>query len=269
MITIQELLLNRGLDPAARIKLVRHTDSGADERPASDYLTDRQAFLDYQTRQRNDVFRGVDYVASFIGEERGTARFVGLFKIDGCTLSDDGLFMYSMHEVPQYADLKERVIVRWPTPRAWHIWFDNQAEVVEIAPGLRYRHFTDFADLILTFPELCELVHAAYPDWQSVLSSVKGVYLITDTLTGRLYVGSAYGDRGIWGRWAEYVATKGHGNNTMLKKLTEEEHEYAAKHFQFSILDILPKTSTPQQAIAREQLYKRKLGSCAFGLNIN
>lgn len=29
----------------------------------------------------------------------------------------------------------------------------------------------------------------------------KGVYLISDTYTGKLYVGSAYNENGIWGRW--------------------------------------------------------------------
>ena len=33
------------------------------------------------------------------------------------------------------------------------------------------------------------------------LSNVAGVYVIADQATGKLYVGSATGDEGIWGRW--------------------------------------------------------------------
>ena len=95
------------------------------------------------------------------------------------------------------------------------------------------------------------------------------MYLITDTLSGMLYVGSAYGEDGIWGRWKEYVATNGHGGNKALKNLIDEDWEYACKHFRFSILMLLPKTVTPDEAIRKEQLFKRKLGTNSFGLNNN
>lgn len=45
--------------------------------------------------------------------------------------------------------------------------------------------------------------------------------------------------------------------------------QYAVKYFQFSILMLLPKTVTPDEAIRKEQLFKRKLGSNTFGLNNN
>ena len=37
------------------------------------------------------------------------------------------------------------------------------------------------------------------------LENIKGIYLVTDTHTGRRYVGSAYGDMGIWSRWRQYA----------------------------------------------------------------
>ncbi len=174
-----------------------------------------------------------------------------------------------MNEVAGYEDLKERVIIRWENPISWHQWIKNDMEVLEISPGLHYKRFTDYFDLILTFNELKEIVSNQYSDWRSVLSSIKGVYLITDTHTGKLYVGSAYGESGIWGRWSEYVATNGHGGNKSLLELIEADAEYACKHFQFSILMLLPKTCTPDMAVSKEQLFKNKLGTNAFGLNNN
>ncbi len=44
--------------------------------------------------------------------------------------------------------------------------------------------------------------------------AVAGIHLITDTLTGKQYVGSAYGKDGVVGRWCEY-ALKSLGRNLL------------------------------------------------------
>ncbi len=266
MITIQELLYNRGLERTARVKLVRHKDRRLDL--YNMYRTDRRAFLEYQNTQSKDIFKGVDYIVSFIGEEGVLARFVGVYRIDGRT-NNNGSYVYSMTEVEGYEDLKERVIIRWENAISWHQWIKNEMEILEISPGLHYKRFTDYFELILDFAELQEIVINQYADWRRVLSAVKGVYLINDTRTGKLYIGSAYGEDGLWGRWSEYVSTNGHGGNKALKALIDEDWEYACKHFQFSILMLLPKTVTPDEAVRKEQLFKRKLGTNSFGLNNN
>lgn len=84
-------------------------------------------------------------------------------------------------------------------------------EVLEITPGLQYKRFTDYLELILEFRELSEIVENNYKDWIALLSAVNGVYLICDVNTGKQYLGSSYGNNGIWGRWLEYVRTGGHG----------------------------------------------------------
>ncbi|WP_455670669.1 GIY-YIG nuclease family protein [Phocaeicola faecalis] len=266
MITIQELLYNRGLDRKAAIKLVRHKDRRIDL--YNMYRTERNAFLEYQNTQSRDVFKGVDYIVSFIGEENTLARFIGVYKIDEKQALPDS-YKYFMSEVSGYEDLKERVIIRWENAISWNQWIKNEMEVLEISPGLHYKRFTDYFDLILDFKELQEIVVENYKDWKIVLSAIKGIYLITDKNTGKLYVGSAYGEDGIWGRWKEYVATNGHGGNKSLKSLLDEDWEYACKYFQFSILMLLPKTVTADEAVRKEQLFKTKLGSNSFGLNNN
>ena len=266
MITIQELLYNRGLDRNAHIKLVRHKDRRLDL--YSIYKSDRPAFFTYQNTQEKEIFKGVDYIVSFIGEEGLLARFIGVFKIHGC-VTGNGVFIYEMEEVEGYDDLKERVIIRWNSPISWHQWIRNKMEVQEISPGLHYKRFTDYFDLILTFNELKEIVENQYSDWKSILSAIKGVYLVSDNNTGKLYIGSAYGEEGIWGRWSEYVSTGGHGGNKSLYALTQSDPTYAERYFQFSILMLLPKTVTADEAIRKEQLFKRKLGTNSFGLNNN
>ncbi len=266
MITIQELLYNRGLDKSAKIKLVRHKDRRLDLYNL--YRSQRQEFLSYQNKQAKDIFNGVDYIASFIGEEGILSRFIGIYKlVDRQKLADDH-FEYQMEEVSGFEDLKERVIIKWENAISWHQWIKNEMEVIQIHPGLHYKQFTDYFDFILDFRELKEIISNQYTDWKKVLSATKGIYLISDTKTGKLYVGSAYGEEGIWGRWSRYVSTNGHGDNKTLKELIETDLNHAL-NFQFSILMLLPRTITADEAIKKEKLFKNKLGTNSFGLNNN
>jgi len=97
---------------------------------------------------------------------------------------------------------------------------------------------------------------------------VAGVYLITDTNTGKHYVGSASGEQGgIWGRWSEYARTK-HGGNKRLRALITADDDYC-RHFQFSILEVFPIKRDRHEVLEYEQLYKRKLRTIEFGWNDN
>lgn len=274
MITIQELLYNRGLDKTAKIKLVRHKDARCDL--YNNYRTNHDWFLEYQSAQDQPVFHDVKYIVSFIGEESTSSRFIGVYEIldqqEKSTFDKDNLtdgnYIYKMQEVEGFEDLKERVIIKWNNAISWHQWIKNKMEVIEIQPGLHYKRFSDYFDFILNFDELKEIVNNQYPDWKRMLSATKGVYLISDTKTGKLYVGSAYNENGIWGRWSEYVKTNGHGGNKSLIELIENDPDYG-NNFQFSILMLLPKTITPDEAIKKEKLFKNKLGTNSFGLNNN
>ena len=142
--------------------------------------------------------------------------------------------------------------------------------VVELLPdGRRLPVFDDYLEFALPFHELKELYrHAdAHRDWRSALQAVARVYLILAEKTGDLYVGSAYGTNGIWGRWEQYAKT-GHGGNKLLVELLARDSDYPER-FWFSLLQILPKTLTRDEVIQRERLYKLKLGTRATGLNLN
>ncbi len=279
MITIQELLYNRNLDKEAKIKLVRHKDTRTTN-PIDLYELYRhkkEIFLKYQAEQGSDKFK-VDYIVSFIGESGTLSRFIGVFKILGMKVlpeqkvSIDGKFYnyeYDIEEVDGFDDLKERVIIDWGKgARSWTQWIDNIKEIVEIQPGLHYKQFTDYFEFILDFKELQEIVNHKYNDWKRMLSATKGIYLIQDSKTGKLYVGSAYGEEGIWGRWSAYVVTNGHGGNKTLIELVSNDNSYA-NNFRFSILMLLPSTTTKEQAYEKERLFKNKLGTNSFGLNSN
>lgn len=80
--------------------------------------------------------------------------------------------------------------------------------------------------------------------------------MLTDTKTGKRYIGSAYGDSGIWSRWSQYIAN-GHGGNKQLRELVEQKgFEYVENNFKFTLLEMHPMFKTDDFIIQRESFWK-------------
>ncbi len=94
-----------------------------------------------------------------------------------------------------------------------------------------------------------------------------GVYLVSDHDGGKLYVGSASGEGGLWNRWCQYV--DGHGNNVELHKLITELGAERARAFRFSILEIADVHASREEILERESHWKRVLLSRSHGYNAN
>jgi hypothetical protein len=91
--------------------------------------------------------------------------------------------------------------------------------------------FPGFERINHDFGTLEAVFGAERPDWKAALQSMKGVYVISDRSNGKQYIGSAYGDAGIWSRWACWVGT-GHGWNDELVKLVQTKGpKYARESF--------------------------------------
>lgn len=158
--------------------------------------------------------------------------------------------------------------------RATRVKFENHYLGLEVQEILREpysgRSFPGFEDIDLSFEELESLVRHSRPDWQAAFSSIKGIYLISDIATGKRYVGSAYGDQGIWSRWCAYVAS-GHGGNAELRTLASDPTlEYCRQKFRFALLEARPVSTPDEQILAREAFWKRVLLTRGdYGLNRN
>lgn len=182
---------------------------------------------------------------------------------------------YRVELTEQGAGMIGRLKLRSPyRNRATRVKMENHYREFEVQEILREpysgRLFPGFEEIDLSFEELEALVHNSRSDWKAALSSVKGVYLISDRRTGRRYVGSAYGEAGIWARWCSYVAT-GHGGNKELRALVREPtRAYCRKWFQFALLEHRPEPTPDDVIIAREAFWKRVLFSRGKdGLNRN
>ncbi len=119
--------------------------------------------------------------------------------------------------------------------------------------------FCGYDQIDIGFPMLESIIAIQRSDWKAALENAKGVYLITDTCNGKRYVGSAYGDTGIWSRWGCYIGT-GHGYNDELTRLIKVSGiEYARRYFRFALLEHRTMKTDDNVVIQREQYWKRVL----------
>lgn len=140
----------------------------------------------------------------------------------------------------------------------------HQCEVHQILPDTFDNDiFPGYDQVNLSWSELSRVI--TKESWKTALKNQKGVYLISDKSNGKMYVGSAYGEDMILGRWKSYVRT-GHGGNTELKKIT---FEHIKDNFKYSILEIFKSTVDDKSIITRESWWKDVLQTRVFGYNNN
>jgi hypothetical protein len=132
----------------------------------------------------------------------------------------------------------------------------------------RFEPFPGFLDVHITFDLLKEIINNNESTWQSALSSVKGIYLISDKSNGKLYVGSAKGEYAFWQRWSTYIEN-GHGGNKLLKALIAKNGIRHCENFTFSILEICNINTMDNEIQEKESFWKRRLLTREFGYNDN
>lgn len=249
------------------VKVLRHKDTQKDLWA----MRADNTFNKYQNGQSWDVFGDARYLISFIAERHKYGKFLGVWEVLSKSRHNGG-YRYKTKELSGYKDLEERMIVSWGMgTRSWAQWLHRAGnkDISEIFPSNYIRDFPGFYEIVLTYDQLVRLVNnqESNREWHRMLSNSSGVYVLLDKISGRQYVGSAYGARGIWGRWKQYAKSPS-GGNKLLKQLLED-YPNRYRHFQFSILRVLEPAIPKDAVIEQEVLVKKKLGSRTFGLNSN
>lgn len=182
---------------------------------------------------------------------------------------------YEGTPIKEYEKYFGRVIVKFHNEHEqlvrWLNKLKSDLEVSQILPDtFRDDSFPGYDNVKLSYSDLKRIVKNNYDDWIAALSNQKAVYLITDTNTGKLYVGSATSkDEMLLKRWKDYLET-GHGGNQELIKLVEAEGiEYIEKYFQYSILENYNANESDDFVLGRESWWKDVLKSEDFGYNGN
>ena len=223
---------------------------------------------------RNEFNRPFIFSLMQVYDERDRWLFGGVFEVVG-----GGTTPHShSYEIELREDVLRGCIGRLkvgyrPQGRAIRLRFENaldQMEAVEILKVPYEGPAFPGHDRINHSLRQLEVVYAQQrPDWRGALEYMKGVYVIHDRTSGKPYVGSAYGDTGIWARWGQYVASL-HGGNIDLRNLVDRKgDEYVRDNLIFALLEFWSMRTPDDFVFERESYWKRVLLSREFGHNEN
>ena len=277
-----DLLLDQDINPE-QILLFRHRPWEQQLNKVIPWLAATRpdlfnAYQQVQGKRLEKVMHGLEntgYVASFIGKEAGKALFVGLYAINGSKpitfdeywninanielkafgmggLEDErsSTLWFDLTLTDFYSSWKGKLVVGWPPPERswWRRAHRNELPIHAIhEESVLEADMPEWDTIILSWEELSVLPTR----WKSALSQWRGIYYIFDTSDGKGYVGSAYGEDNILGRWLSY-AVSGHGGNRLLRKRDP-------KNFRFSILQRVSPDMISSDVIHIENTWKERL----------
>jgi hypothetical protein len=290
-----DLLQGKDIDPK-QVIVLRHRPNAPELNKVLPWLAAERPdlFNAYQQTQGERVERamqamiGIGYVASFLGREPGKALFVGLYSIGNAKPlsreefwrvpayielkkfgmrgfadehSEASALWFDLTLTDFYANWKGKLIVGWPPPeRSW--WRRAHLNIIPVLAVLEDSALDaamkEWNEIEFSWEELGILPTR----WRSKLNEWRGVYFIFDTCDGKGYVGSAYGESNLLGRWLNY-ASSGHGGNRLLRQRDP-------RTFQFTILQRVSPDMDSMAVIQLESSWKRRLHTYApHGLNDN
>lgn len=246
-----------------------------------------------QTQKTPQVEREITrakHVASFLGREPGKALFVGLYSVRGWKpisfkdywriqanielkkhgmvgLTKDSarssILWFDLELTDFYAHWKGKLVVRWPPrDKNWHRWAHKPKNEMPILAVLGESALDavmpEWDAIVLTWEQLAILPLT----WQQQLGEWRGIYYIFDASDGKGYVGSAYGESNLLGRWLSYAA-RGHGGNKLLRHRDPNS-------FRFTILQRVSPDMDASEVIRLESTWKQRLHTRdPYGLNEN
>ncbi len=188
----------------------------------------------------------------------------------------DGPDGYKIKELNDYSAYVGRLKVQLEKPsRGRAFYLEKHMKKMLVSEILKQPYsgevFPGYEKINHDFSMLVPIFRNENADWKTALGHVKGVYAITDKSDGKRYIGSAYGDSGIWSRWCCYMNT-GHGWSDELTKLIKSKGRgYAEKYFRLSLLEYRSMKTDDEVIIEREVYWKEVFLSRnpKFGYNKN
>ena len=182
---------------------------------------------------------------------------------------------YDAVEVKEYEQYFGRLVVEYHNPcRTMGRKYENVMDELEVVQILNEQYtgneFPGYENVRLSYPLLKNIVDRQLPGWVDALRNQKAVYLITDTKTGKMYVGSATSQTGmLLQRWSSYAAD-GHGGNVELRELVKQQgFDYVKENFQYSILENYNARMDDGYILKRESWWKETLCTRTHGYNKN
>lgn len=235
-------------------------------------------FETWQRWQSQDHFNR-PFVLSLVQTYRASTRwvFAGVYRPTGKTWieaqpGEDAHYWYDLERITAADEWIGRLYVkssykeRHSRPTGELLAEDLLIEELK-RERVSMEEFPGYNKVQITMAQLDLVVRHDLTTWRTALSQVKGIYVVTDTTNGKLYVGKADGADGLWGRWSSY-AVNGHGHNVALMAEFGIDAPPERKFdLRFCILEIAPPMAIDLDD--REKHWKEVLGSRNFGYNRN
>ena len=245
--------------------------------PLDIYLEDEEEWKRWNEWRNPENFKNEwnrDYIFSLIQfyPKQNTWLFAGIFKVIDRPEKDN----YVIEEVESYKKYDGKLLLnfeRYQGMRGRSFLLEAYIDSMTVNQIFEYKYtgevFPGYDNINHDFSDLEKIFKLEKSDWKTALENVKGVYLLTDKETGKSYVGSAYGDAGIWSRWSNYINTFHGWNDQMVSLVSKKGEKYIRENFKFSILEIHGMYASDDQIRQRESYWKEKLMTREHGYNSN
>lgn len=147
----------------------------------------------------------------------------------------------------------------------------DQVEVKELLPCIYSGEtFEGYDRIHLPYSRLKDIFDGKIlPTYYEALKKVTGVYCLTDTHTGKLYIGSATGCEGVAQRWGNYLDSKHGGNKKLIALYDREGPGYFEKYFTYTLIEYFGLSYDESRIKEREQYWKKCLDTIKNGYNDN
>lgn len=180
-------------------------------------------------------------------------------------------------ELSEYQGFIGRLIIKYHKGNTYSRYIFNlknmidKIEVSEILPNIYEPiQFEGCENVHLNYKTLKTILDGTrYSDYRAALQGFKGIYCLTDTHTGLLYIGSASGEDGILQRWTDYKNNFTGDNTGLVELLNSKGEEYFEKYFEYTLLEVFPKHTPDKKILKRENYWKEVFKSRVFGYNNN
>jgi len=282
-IHLQDILPLDALRKKGPVILVRHYHKSLDKMMQKDLIEEYQSF-----QKKSSAFRKCKFIVSFTAELNNQAKLYGIYKNTGIQEHEDlpdfspalkeyfepvdpkTLMFLTLKKMSEYEKFDNRIIIDWVVPRGWYNTYGKvkDKEVIKILPYNFVDEFPGLKRIKISAQELKTIINnpQAHSSWYESLTRLQAVYMILNKKSGNQYIGTTYGENGLWQRWESYVKSGFTGGNKVFIELKEKDSNFHI-NFQYSILEVLSKNASPKECLEAESLWKDKLGTRAFGLN--
>jgi hypothetical protein len=254
-----------------RIHLAKVVDGNI---PGNIIARSKEEWKDWQKEKkvRERFPSPVEYIFSFgqINNESKEYVFGGIFKIEERQKEE-----YIVSYCEKYEELIGRVILTYSGENSRGSIFkpsyiiENSRITELLKNSYKGEKFPGIEKLNCSYKELKLVYDNNLEDWKSILSSIKGIYLLTDKKTGKHYIGSANGEKGIYGRWSEYIYGFDGGNKELIILKKIEGENYFKENFKFTILETMGMSISSEKIEERESMWKAKILTREWGYNLN